>query len=62
MLSLILAALLLIVYALGAVIAREYMDSLLEQEEAAMLKNDYWWFIATWPYQVAAGLFSEEEE
>lgn len=61
MIELILAAALIILYALGAVVTKEYVDTLEELENDYLPRpGPYWIFIATWPYRAFQALMLKE--
>lgn len=61
MIELILFALALVLYMLGAVVTKEYVDTLEELEDDYLPRpGPYWWFIATWPYRAFQAVMLKE--
>lgn len=61
MIELILFALALVLYMLGAVVTKEYVDLLEELENDFLPRpGPYWWFIATWPYRAFQAIMLKE--
>lgn len=61
MISLLLSATVFVLYLLGAVLMREYVDFMEEKEDDYLPRpGPYWKFILTWPYQIAVGLFAKD--
>lgn len=63
MIELILTAALFIVYMLGTVLAKEYVDAIEEATEDFLPRPfPYWTFILTWPWRVTQSLFLKETD
>lgn len=63
MIGLILFALALVLYMLGAVVTKEYVDTLEElQDDYLPRPGPYWWFIATWPYRAFQAIMLKERD
>ena len=63
MMELILLAWAFILYMLGAVVTKEYVDTLEElTQEYLPRPGAYWWFIATWPYRAFLAVYVKKED
>ena len=61
MITLIVGAIALILYLLGAVVTKEYVDTIEEMENDFLPRpGPYWTFILTWPYRAVQAIMLKD--